>query len=277
MSLPAPLVSVQWLEANRSSPKLRIVDCRYSLADPLAGRLAYREGHLPGAMFFDLETDLSGPMQPDRNGGRHPLPTPEAFAATLGEAGIDNDSWVIAYDETGMTAPRLWWLLRWLGHENVAVLDGGIKGWVTAGGALETLEVEYAPAVYVPSPQTDWVLSAEEVLRRRPGSTLVDSRAPERYRGEVEPIDPVAGHIPGALNRNWADGLEGGRLKSAEAQRDRFAGLGDEVILYCGSGVSAAANALAMEVAGLPKPKLYAGSWSDWVSDPSRPVAKGQE
>ena len=277
MSLPTPLVSAQWLQANLSNPNLRIVDCRYSLADPLAGRMAYGEGHLPGAIFFDLETDLSRPAQPDRTGGRHPLPTPAAFAATLGEAGIDNASWVVAYDETGMTSPRLWWLMRWLGHEHVAVLDGGIKGWSAAGGALETLAIEYAPVVFIPNPKPEMVLIAEDVLQRPSSSILIDSRAPERYRGEVEPIDPVAGHIPGAINRNWADGVEGGHFKSAEAQQERFGGLEGEVILYCGSGVSAAANALALEIAGHKGAKLYAGSWSDWVSDPNRPVAKGEE
>jgi thiosulfate/3-mercaptopyruvate sulfurtransferase len=277
MSFPTPLVGVPWLLANLSNPNLRIVDCRYSLTDPLTGRMGYREGHLPGAIFFDLETDLSAPVLPDRTGGRHPLPTPAAFAATLGEAGIDNASWVVAYDEIGMTAPRLWWLMRWLGHEKVAVLDGGIKAWVAAGGALETLAIEYAPVVFIPNPKPEMVLTAEEVLKRPAGSTLIDSRAPERYRGEVEPIDPVAGHIPGAINRNWADGVEGGHFKSTEAQQQRFAGLGDELILYCGSGVSAAANALALELAGHKGAKLYAGSWSDWVSDPNRPVAKGEE
>ena len=278
MDFPTPLVSVAWLQANIQNPNLRIVDCRYALADPLSGRISYREGHLPGAIFFDLETDLSAPALPDRSGGRHPLPSPAAFAATLGEAGIDNHSLVIAYDESGMTAPRLWWLLRWLGHDKVAVLDGGIKAWLAAGGALETLAIEYAPAVFSPNPQEGWVLSAQDVQNRPANSVLIDSRAPERYRGEVEPIDPVAGHIPGAINRNWAEGLDSsGHFKASSEQQRRFEGLEGDVILYCGSGVSAAVNALAMNIAGLPEVRLYAGSWSDWVSDSSRPVATGEE
>ena len=274
-----PLVTAEWLLEHLQDPEVRIADVRFSLADPLAGRMAYLEAHIPGAVYLDLETDLSGPVPPDRKGGRHPLPDPQALAATLGEDGIGDEHFVVAYDENGMFAPRLWWLLRWLGHERVAVLDGGIRAFVAAGGALTAERPEYPGATFTPRPQEGWVVSAEEVASRGPGTVLIDARAPERYRGEVEPIDPVAGHIPGAINRNWADNFEpDGRHKPPQALRERFAaGEGKELILYCGSGVSASANLLALEVAGIKGARLYAGSWSDWVSDPSRPVAKGEE
>lgn len=274
-----PLISAEWLLEHLSDPDLRIADVRFSLADPLAGRGAYLEAHIPGALYLDLETDLSGPVREDRKGGRHPLPDPQVLAATLSEAGIGDEHLVVAYDENGMFAPRLWWLLRWLGHERVAVLDGGIKAFVEVGGTLTAERPQHPRATFTPQPRLDWVKSAEEVAARGPDTLLIDSRAPERYRGELEPIDPVAGHIPGAINRNWADNLgPDGRFISPQAIRERFAeALDRELILYCGSGVSAAANLLALEVAGIKGAKLYAGSWSDWVSDPSRPVATGEE
>lgn len=280
MSYPTPLVSVEWLSANLNDPNLRTVDCRFSLQDPLAGRLAYQEGHIPEAIFLDLETDLAGPIQPDRRGGRHPLPTPQALARVLGEAGIGNEHFVVAYDDPptgGMYAPHLWWLLKWLGHDKVAVLDGGIKAWKEAGQALETQIQEYAPSVFRPNVRPEMVLDATAVANRSRSMVLIDSRAPERYRGDIEPIDPVAGHIPGAINRNWLGSLDSsGYFKSSQDQADRFAGLEGEVAAYCGSGVSATANILALELIG-KKAKLYAGSWSDWVSDTTRPVAKGDE
>ncbi|PZA08892.1 MULTISPECIES: sulfurtransferase [unclassified Meiothermus] len=277
--LPTPLVSAAWLIEHLADEKLRIVDVRFSLADPLAGYMAYREGHIPGAVYLNLEADLSAPLRPDRKGGRHPLPAPEAFAKTLSQAGIGNEHWVVAYDDSGMVAPRLWWMLRWLGHDAVAVLDGGVKAYLEAGGKLEPGIATYPPTTFTPHPRPEMLLDAEAVAGRSADTVLIDSRAPERYRGEVEPLDPVAGHIPGAINRNWADGLDAsGRFKPAQAQRARFAEVeGKDLIVYCGSGVSAAANLLALEVAGIKGARLYAGSWSDWVSDPSRPVAKGEE
>lgn len=287
LQLPKPLVGADWLLAalaqrnprleHPTDPDLRIVDVRFSLADPLAGYMAYREGHIPGAVYLNLETDLSAPLQPDRKGGRHPLPTPEAFARTLSQAGIGNEHWVVVYDDNGMVAPRLWWMLRWLGHDAVAVLDGGFKAYVEAGGRLEAGVSPYPPATFTPHPRPEMVLDAASVANRPAGTILIDSRAPERYRGEVEPLDPVAGHIPGAINRDWTDSLgPDGRFKPAEVQRERFAGAeGKDLIVYCGSGVSATANLLALEVAGIKNAKLYAGSWSDWVSDPRRPVVKG--
>ncbi len=280
MSYPTPLVNTEWLTANLSDPNLRIVDCRFSLQDPLAGRFAYRDGHIPGAIFLDLETDLADPVQPNRSGGRHPLPAPEVLAQVLGDAGIGNEHFVVAYDDppaTGMYAPHLWWLLKWLGHDQVAVLDGGIKAWQGAGQTLETLVQEYAPIEFKANVRAEMVLDAKAVANRSKQSILIDSRAPERYKGELEPIDLVAGHIPGAINRNWSESLDvSGHFKTAEDQKARFAGLDGEIIAYCGSGVSATANVLALELIGKPA-KLYAGSWSDWVSDKTRPVAKGEE
>ncbi len=278
--IPTPLVSAEWLLAHApQDPSLRIVDVRFSLADPLAGYAAYCAGHIPGAVYLNLETDLSAPLRPDRKGGRHPLPTPEAFAQTLSRAGIGNEHRVVVYDDSGMVAPRLWWMLRWLGHDAVAVLDGGVGAYLEAGGRLEPGISTYPPASFTPHPRPQMLLDAEAVAKGSARAILIDSRAPERYRGEVEPLDPVAGHIPGAINRNWADGLEADdRFKPAAAQRARFAGLeGKDLIVYCGSGVSATANLLALEVAGIKGARLYAGSWSDWVSDPARPIARGAE
>lgn len=274
------LVGVEWLHEHLNDEQLRIVDCRFSLQDPQAGRQAYAAGHIPGALFLDLEQDLSAPVRPDRRGGRHPLPAPEALAQTLGARGIGNEHLVVAYDDPpagGMYAPHLWWLLRWLGHDRVAVLDGGIKAWKEAGYPVTPSAVEHPPTLFKANPRAEMVVDASFVAHRPAGTVLLDSRAPERYRGEVEPIDPVAGHIPGAINRNWLDSLDAaGKFKPTETQLKRFEGLEGEIVAYCGSGVSATVNVLALELIG-KKARLYAGSWSDWVSDPSRPVAKGQE
>lgn len=281
MSYPAPLVSAEWLKRHLEDPEIRVADCRFSLADPLAGRFAYLGGHIPGAVYLDLETDLSAPPREDRKGGRHPLPEPETLAKTLSQAGIGDGHFVVAYDEPpagGMFAPRLWWLLRWLGHDNVAVLDGGIGAWLEAGGELKSAVPEHPQAHLTPEPRPEMVVDARGVENRAAGTVLVDSRAQGRYRGETEPIDPVAGHIPGAINREWLEGLDAtGRFKDPAAQQERFAGLNGEIVAYCGSGVSASANMLALQLAGREEAKLYAGSWSDWVSDKNRPVATGDE
>jgi thiosulfate/3-mercaptopyruvate sulfurtransferase len=281
--LPAsPLVTAAWLLENIEDPNLRVVDARFALGKPDAGAAAYKGGHVPGAIFVDLERDLSDPVREDRVGGRHPLPAPETLAARLSSLGIGSDDLVVVYDEPssgqGFYAAHFWWLLRYLGHDAVRVLDGGLDAWITAGGSLDLGTVTLEPAVLTVKPRPEMLASATAVLERGTNAVLVDSRAPERYRGDTEPLDWKAGHIPGAVNRNWADGLSAGQFRDETAQQERFADLADkEVIVYCGSGVSAGANMLALEVAGVKDAKLYAGSWSDWISDPERPVAIGEE
>ncbi len=260
-----------------------LLDCRFSLAQPAAGEAAYREGHVPGAVYAHLERDLSGPQQPGGAGGRHPLPDPEKLSAWLGGMGIGNDSTVLAYDDPtgkqGFYAARAWWLLRWLGHPEVYVLDGGLPAYLQAGGGLSRWVPAHRRTVFVPTVQPGWVVSAAEVQARSAATRLIDSRAAERYRGEAEPIDPRAGHIPGAVNRDWAASQdETGHWHSPAEQLERLQVAGAPIIIYCGSGVSAAANLLALAQTGRdpgPGTQLYAGSWSDWVSDPARPAELG--
>ena len=274
------LISTEALAAHLADPALVVVDCRHNLADIGAGELAYRAAHLPGAHFLHLDHDLSG-VKTGKN-GRHPLPEIGALSATLGRIGIDASKQVVAYDQNhGMWASRLWWLLHWLGHDRAAVLDGGIDKWVAEGRPL-TAELPLARAArFVPRPGR--IASADEILRHLGDGTLtvLDARAPERYHGDIEPIDPVAGHIPGAINRPYTQNLTPqGTLKPAEALRPEFeaqlAGRAPgSVVHQCGSGVTACHNVRAMAIAGLPGSRLYPGSWSEWVSDPSRPVARG--
>ncbi|ALS25689.1 3-mercaptopyruvate sulfurtransferase [Paenibacillus sp. 32O-W] len=282
----------EWIDPQQLASRLResdapiVADCRFVLSDPAAGEAAYREGHIPGAVYLDLERTLSAPKRADGRGGRHPLPDPEALAAALGAAGIDRHTPVVAYDDQGgAMAARLVWLLRWLGHEGgTAILDGGFAAWKAAGQPVEAGAPAGAqPArTFVPEVRRDMALSMDDVRQRlgRPGVVLIDSREAPRYRGEMEPIDPKAGHIPGAVNRFWKDGLdESGRWLPPERQRERFADLADadEIVVYCGSGVTACPNVLALEAAGFRNVRLYAGSWSDWVSDPDNPIATGEE
>lgn len=279
------LVSVETLQAHLEDPAWRVVDCRFSLADPAAGRERYAQGHVPGAVYADLEQDLSAAPGPGT--GRHPLPGSEALAARLAEWGIGARTQVVAYDDAGGAfAARLWWLLRWLGHEAVAVLDGGVDAWVSGGGTLSRERpAPSAPASPAFQPQSGVALSAEEV---RAGLSegrilLLDAREAARFRGEVEPIDPVAGHVPGARNLPFAGNLAAdGRFLAAEALRARFApvlgGAASEAVVHmCGSGVTACHNQLAMEHAGLHGSRLYPGSWSEWIAEPGRPVARGEE
>ena len=274
------LVDGATLAARLGDPAWVVVDCRHDLADPAAGETAYARGHIPGAVFLHLDRDLSSAKN-GRN-GRHPLPDIATLAAALGRAGIGPGVQVVAYDDCGgMMAGRLWWLLRWLGHEAVALLDGGLPAWTAAGGALSTEMPEPAARTFTPAPR-DWVLGADQVLAGlgRPDRVIVDARAPDRFRGENESIDPVGGHIPGARNRFFRDNLgPDGRFKPADQLRQEWtealAGFAPEQVVHqCGSGVSACHNLLAMEIAGLPGARLYAGSWSEWCADPARPVER---
>ena len=275
-----PLISVDDLRARLGADDLCVIDARFSLADTEAGRRAYAVSHLPGAVYLHLDADLSGPL--GTHGGRHPLPSPRAAAETFGRAGVGADTHVVAYDDgDGMVAGRVWWLLRWLGFDRVQVLDGGLAAWRAAGGP-ETADVP-APRErsFEPEPRPDMVVDHAWLLERLvdPDVVVIDARAPERYRGEVEPIDPRAGHVPGARNLPYEDNLDGGRFKDDDALRERFAHVAraPTLVVYCGSGVSAAHDVLALELAGVTGAKLYAGSWSDWVSYADAPVATGDE
>jgi thiosulfate/3-mercaptopyruvate sulfurtransferase len=277
-----PLVDAEHLAARLDASDLRIFDCRFSLADPEAGRRAFAEGHLPGATYAHLDEHLSSPITP--SSGRHPLPDPSALTAWLGACGVGNDSEVVVYDDLGGAfAVRLWWLLRWLGHPRVAVLDGGLQAWRAAGGEIRTDTSAPAPTNFDGSPDdAQWLTTAALTENLSRGENLVvDARAPERFRGELEPIDPVAGHIPGAINLPLTGNLDAaGRFLSPEVLRRRFLNaLGgraaERIVHSCGSGVNACHNLLAMELAGLPGSRLYAGSWSEWIRDPARPVQLG--
>ena len=269
-----PLVSAAWLLENISNPNLRLVDTRFWLGQPSAGFEAYAVGHIEGAIFLDLETDLSSPKHPNGTGGRHPLPDPETLAKKLSSLGIGSEHLIVAYDDPstgqGFYAAHLWWLMRYLGHDQVQVLDGGLPAWA---GKLETSSSKYPKAMFSPQIRPEMLVSAEEVAARDAKTRLIDARAPERFCGLVEPLDKKAGHIPGAENLPWVSALEHGFWKSSVAQGQRFKVEDTQaIILYCGSGVSACANALSLELAGVQGAKLYAGSWSDWVSDGSRPT-----
>ena len=275
------LISAAELEAQLGS--VLPIDCRFDLAQPNAGARAYASGHIPGAIYAHLDADLSSPITPTT--GRHPLPNPETLATTFGRWGISGGTQVIAYDaDAGMFASRLWWLLRWLGHERVAVLDGGLKAWQAAGLPIDVNIPTPQPAEFVGHVRTDMVVASSDVeqLATRPDWRLLDARAPERFRGDIEPIDPVAGHIPGARNHPFAWNMgSNGRLLPADELREKYRGslagvAPDRTVAMCGSGVTACHDLLAMEAAGLLGAKLYAGSWSEWIRDPSRPVAIGE-
>lgn len=263
---------------DHSAPK--IFDCRTVLGDPDAGEAAWRAGHLPGALHANLERDLSGPHMP--GAGRHPWPDDAAFAAWLGRCGVAADTQVVAYDGgDGAYAARLWFLLRNFGHRRVAVLDGGWARWTTLGLPVETSAHALAPALHPGHFDRARLLDASAVPSALAhGALLIDARAAERYRGEVEPIDRVAGHVPGAVNRPYAANLHEGRFKPAQTLAAEFAALlgahsAETAVVMCGSGVTACHHLLAMEYAGLPMAKLFTGSWSGWIEDPARPVAVG--
>jgi thiosulfate/3-mercaptopyruvate sulfurtransferase len=257
-------------------PGATVLDVRWELGGP-PGRPQYLEGHIPGAAFVDLETELSGPPG---DGGRHPLPAADAFGAAMRAAGVSAERPVVVYDAgSSMAAARAWWLLRYFGHDRVFVLDGGFGGWLAAGHAIERGVVAVAPGDFVPRPGGMPLLDAASAAAVARAGVLLDARAPERFRGEQEPVDPVAGHIPGAVNLPSTELLrpEGGFLDAASL-RARFDASevreGVEVGAYCGSGVTAAFEVLALSLAGIPA-ALYVGSWSEWIADTSRPVATG--
>ncbi len=273
------LVDVGWLAQHLDDPSVLIADCRFELGKPDAGRAAYDDAHIAGAVYLDLERDLSGPTR--THGGRHPLPDRDAFCRTLGALGVDGTVTVVAYDvPQAAVAPRLWWMLRYLGHGRVHVLDGGWPAWRAAGLPVSRDIPRPSARRFVPHPRPDLAVDVQAVRRAAAegGARLVDSRAPERYRGEVESLDPVAGHIPGAVNLPWTETLdERGRLKPRAALAERFRSLGGgDVVVYCGSGVTACANLLAMDEAGVSGARLYPGSWSDWCSYPDNPVASAK-
>lgn len=263
-----------------------VLDCRHDLANPDYGRNAYAEGHIPNAQFAHLDSDLAG-EKIDANGvfrGRHPLPDRVSFIATLRNWGINDNTQVVAYDtQGGMFAARLWWMLRWAGHDAVAVLDGGLPAWLAHGMWLSTEAAQHTQGNLSDKPALVATVSASDILQTlQAGSktatrAIVDARAPDRFRGENETIDPVGGHIPGAKNRFFKENLQAdGRFKSAEQLHSEFIAVTahpSDAIMQCGSGVTACHNLLALEVAGLPGAALYPGSWSEWCADPARPVA----
>ena len=258
----------------------RVFDCRHDLANPDWGLEQYTKAHIPGALFAHLDRDLCAPKT-GRN-GRHPLPYPQVFAAWLGRQGLNPADQVVCYDAgPGSFAARLWWMLRWLGHESVAVLDGGFTKWVAEGRAVTSAVPSFPKREYAGGADSRRILDVSSIEKNPQGTFLLDARAPARYRGEQEPIDPVAGRIPGALNRFNNDNLAAnGTFKAPETLRAEFESIisnrnPEEIVHYCGSGVFACHNLLAMEIAGLPGSRLYAGSWSEWIADSRRPRESG--
>ena len=283
----------------KSGQPLRVFDCSFNLMQPHLGEQQYQAAHIPGAIYADLEMALSarhgvpgahgvitatGADAP-ASGGRHPLPNRERFATWLSSVGMGNEMQAVVYDRNGANyCGRLWWMFKWAGHENVAVLDGGLQAWQAAGGAVNSgEEPAHFQTNFLLQPERATLVDAQAVAAQlgRPTQTLIDARATPRFKGEVEPLDPVAGHIPGALNRPFSQNLTPeGKFKQAKQLKAEFAALLDQrdpatVVHHCGSGVSALPNLIAMEVAGLGRTALYPGSWSDWCSDPKRPVAQG--
>ena len=275
------IISTGELQDHLGAENWAVADCRFSLQDPEQGRREYHRGHIPAAFYVDLDQDLSGEIIPGKT-GRHPLPEPADFAETVSLWGIDEQVQVVAYDDRGgAIAARLWWMLRWLGHEQVAVLDGGWRQWVKEGRPVESEMVPRKPRTFHPEPDHSRWVDANFVARvlYNPRYRMVDARDAARYRGEEEPMDPEAGHIPGAVSRPYLENLdEDGRFRSRDELRDRFQNLfaehePAELIMYCGSGVTSVHNIIAALIAGYGEPKLYPGSWSEWITDPDRPRA----
>lgn len=274
------LVDIHLLKNHLDDPNWLIVDCRYDLFDPGFGKRVYNNGHIPGAVFADINTQLSGPVIPG-NTGRHPLPGIDDLTQTFSNWGIIQNIQVVAYDDGGgKFAARLWWLLHWLGHSKVAVLNGGIGIWEDAGYPLESSPVERSEKRFVPMPQPQMVLNLSETKPLPENITIIDSRAPERYAGKLELIDPIAGRIPGAKNRFFENNLNNDlTFLSSHKLKTQFSKLVGEnfsanVVFYCGSGITGSHNVLAMYIAGMGMAKLYPGSWSEWITDPTRPIEK---
>ncbi|MDF9839071.1 MULTISPECIES: sulfurtransferase [unclassified Paenibacillus] len=292
-------VSKRWLLARLYDPEQTIVDCRFTLGKPQAGRESYEQEHIPGAVYLDLELDLSSPVT--EHGGRHPLPDPQVLAARLSRLGISNDTRIVAYDdESGMNAARLWWLLRYLGHEQVFILEDSFSTWKEAKYPVTDHQPVRVPSTFTANVQPQMLAGVDEVRAVSEktaaakadavdnGSSeplsdlpiLIDSRAGDRFQGQNETMDKKAGHIPGAVNYFWKNTQNAdGSYKSAEQLAEHFTGLDKdrEIIVYCGSGVTACPNVLALEKAGFKNVRLYAGSWSDWISYEDNPIASGEE
>jgi len=274
------LISVEELAARIADSELRILDCRHDLFAPAAGRIAYREAHIPGAVYADLDSDLAAPVE--AHTGRHPLPSVASCAENFSRMGIDSNSFVVVYDErSGAIAARAWWMLRWLGHFSTFLLDGGVEAWRSRNLPLESGDVRPVARRFSPQPQDDWTIPSEDLLpAMAKGMKLVDARAAKRFAGLEEPIDTRAGHIPGAINMPFERSLlVSGHWKSA----DELAALWSETLgesenepwaAMCGSGVTACHLAVSAALAGRPAPRLYVGSWSEWIRDPSRPIAR---
>ncbi|MDL0420903.1 sulfurtransferase [Caldibacillus thermoamylovorans] len=274
------VVNQEWLLEQLANKDVKIVDCRFSLSKPDEGERLYKESHIPGAYYFDLEQQLSAPVS--KHGGRHPLPNIEQFRREIEQAGIDHTKTVVVYDGgEGAFASRFWWLLTYIGHDKVYVLNGGYKGWVEAGYPTTKEVPKPEPANFKVSIRKEMLATYEEVKEivgnKKKLPILIDSREKARYLGKEEPIDKIPGHIPGAIHKFWAEGLENGFFKGSEEQKKRFAELDQKepIIVYCGSGVTATPNYIALKMAGYQNVKLYAGSYSDWVSYSDNPVEKG--
>lgn len=282
------LISASELAEHLDDPDWAIIDCRFSLAETEKGRQDYLHAHIPGAVYAHLNEDLCAPVVPGKT-GRHPLPEVSQLVKNFSRWGIDSSVQVVAYDDwevaPGAMAVRLWWSLRYLGHKAVAVLDGGWERWIAEGRPTQTGEEQRSPRNFVAQLQPELLMSSQDVEKMRldPAYKILDSRAEERYRGEVEPIDPVAGHIPGAISAPYAKNVGvDGRFLPPEQLQKRFKSLvgdtpAENSVFYCGSGVTAIHNVIAYIHAGLGEPRLYLGSWSEWITDPERPVATGDE
>ncbi|MGE4658585.1 MAG: sulfurtransferase [Gammaproteobacteria bacterium] len=278
-----PVIDAERLAFRLGDPRWRVVDCRFDLNDPDAGYNRYLAGHIPGARYAHLSDDLAA--APKAHEGRHPLPEPEVFAARLGDWGISNSTRIVVYDDQGgAIAARLWWMLRWVGHEHVAVLDGGLPTWRASGGVLEEELPECAQVEFFPHRvHNEWIVLVQDVAKLlESGSVLIDARSEDRYRGDSEPLDRVAGHVPGAINFPFSVNLtKEGRFRSTVELRaeflDKLQGRTGRLIAMCGSGVTACHLLLGMNIAGLGDGQLFVGSWSQWIQDPKRPVAVGFE